>query len=848
MHANLNNTQTLRLGQNGGTVRPSWGQGGPQGLPGVGSAAWTAATPVTTATIRQAPDGTWISSLGNRATRASFDATEQGFWSPVSAVVGSLEQVSQSASYARKDSAPTSLAKFGVLPANTAAQNVTGFTAAQASGLTDFYLPAGTYDYQIAQASALMTFTGKRGVRIHGDGAVLNDTTAHTAQAGFTTTFLFDNCDGVEVTGIKGVGIVLASPTVDLGYRGGTFVRAINGTRHVTVDAELDNWRYGFQTGDYADPTAGLCSDLNIRIRGTKIGYPIAAYRADGIRHDLDVDGVHRICYSAGCYDVRGVAKFKDQYIATIAYLITDCITSGTDVAAQVAPPANPTTSRGSKNIDVVVIDKGSTVVASANHLAGITLSRVDAVEFRNIKVRGYSVSPTGAASVEGGLYVGSDAKAVQTRYPYNWEPSVVLENIDFGGVVDHSASVAADSGVEVYVVTYDYISDAAAAHAATVRNFKVDGFTFLKSSVGGTREWYFWAPGITTPAEFKQVKAPGVSLRVKTRTDVPTLLNQCDMAELKLATPAATAGSAAVVEGKGTTFTTRSWDSGPPTNTVSESAVDVQVFTPGTSTWTKPPGAKSVKVFVIQGGAGGGSGRRGAAGTVRCGGGGGASGGGSEAVFRASDLPATVNVSVFAGGAGGAAVTANDTNGNAGSSSSRSFFGPALATAYLTGGNPGAGAGGTNATGTGGTQSSFAQFTGQKGASASVTGGAGSAAISQNLLGTAGGAGGAGGGITSGDAASAGGDGTVTAQLASMTTPAGGAIGAAGTAATIPIVGVYGPGAAGGGSSIVAAGGAGGAGVAGSGGGGGGASLNGNNSGAGGAGGDGLVVVTTYF
>ncbi len=49
-----------------------------------------------------------------------------------------------------------------------------------------------------------------------------------------------------------------------------------------------------------------------------------------------------------------------------------------------------------------------------------------------------------------------------------------------------------------------------------------------------------------------------------------------------------------------------------------------VDIYTPGSYTWTKPTWAKTVQAILIGGGAGGGSGRRGAAATVRCGGGGG--------------------------------------------------------------------------------------------------------------------------------------------------------------------------------------------------------------------------------
>jgi hypothetical protein len=95
----------------------------------------------------------------------------------------------------------------------------------------------------------------------------------------------------------------------------------------------------------------------------------------------------------------------------------------------------------------------------------------------------------------------------------------------------------------------------------------------------------------------------------------------------------------------------------------------DVQVFNAGLAqTWTKPAGTpKWTEMYIISAGQGGGSGRRGPAGEASVGGGGGASGSALRVVFRTSDLPPTLSVDVGAGGAGGAAVTTDSTNGNPG-------------------------------------------------------------------------------------------------------------------------------------------------------------------------------------
>lgn len=264
-----------------------------------------------------------------------------------------------------------------------------------------------------------------------------------------------------------------------------------------------------------------------------------------------------------------------------------------------------------------------------------------------------------------------------------------------------------------------------------------------------------------------------------------------------------------------------------------------IQFFT-ANGTWTMPEGAKAVHVIAVGGGAGGGSGRRGAAGTVRCGGGGGGGGGLSFRTIPAAVLSATETVTVGTGGAGGTAITANDTDGNAGTGGGLTTFGTHVK-AFTTSG----GGGGTATAGTAG-GSGAGQFAGAAGAAASGSGGVGG--TGPNTSGVGGG--GAGGGITSGDSPSAGGAGSLAVSV-NRGASAGAAINTSATPASAPPVGSAEPGSGGGGGggSIVGVAGSGAAGtIYGAGGGGGGASLNGNNSGAGGAGAVGCVIVITTF
>lgn len=147
--------------------------------------------------------------------------------------------------------------------------------------------------------------------------------------------------------------------------------------------------------------------------------------------------------------------------------------------------------------------------------------------------------------------------------------------------------------------------------------------------------------------------------------------------------------------------------------------AVDVQVFT-ASGTWTKPAGSL-VQVTLVGGGGGGGSGRRGAAATVRSGGGGGGPAGLSSYTYRASELPATVAVTIPASVGGGASVTTDDTNGAAGTAGGTGTFG-----VYLRAAGGGGGGGGTATGATGGAAGGIGTDIGTSGTSGGASGGTG--------------------------------------------------------------------------------------------------------------------------
>ncbi len=423
----------------------------------------------------------------------------------------------------------------------------------------------------------------------------------------------------------------------------------------------------------------------------------------------------------------------------------------------------------------------------------------------------------------------------------------------------------------------YDSVLGALVPHALAFGAAANNG-KWLKT-VGGALAWTALTSadvGLGSVTNDVQLKAADLDADVTLAADSATKIATQHATKTIVGTKVA--GPASAVDNRVAVFdgvTGKTIKDGGATLSTRALLCDIQTFT-GNGTWSKPSGAKTVKVRCVGGGGSGGGGQS-VSSANGDGGGGGGGGACPERMFEATDLTDTIAVTVGAQVAGGV----HDANGNAGNPSS---FGGYL-TAYGGGGGSkgllasgpasGGGGGGSGSAGgagvinvgsvggsprasdtavaaaglgEGGAGGTYAYAHGaaaEAGGGAGGRGGVGGSYVGMNggcsLRGGGGGGGGAEVMVTSASTAGAGGATSVWGNGGGGTAPGG-----AGNAGTSIKSGAGGGGGSGWRSDQVHDGGAGGAGGApGGGGGGGGAARTG---GAGGAGGRGEVRVTTWF
>jgi len=325
-----------------------------------------------------------------------------------------------------------------------------------------------TYNINLSGSNFLALFDNVTDFIIEGNGAVLNDSTQYTTQ-NITSIFWFMGGNNISVTGLKYSGITLTTPSTDMGYYGATFVRTSHGTANITVQSQmLQHLRYGVLSGDYSDYSYGGCSEFNIDLMTNHCGYPYALYYADTVNVNIYADYSHRSAYQAGCIGVSGTIQCKNQYVAPIQCLLTDCFISAGR-------------SRGCKDISLTV------TYLAASWLAGISLSRVDpTIVYENINITTNLVGTDTVSSSIGSFIINSTCTLYQPIYQFDFDPWVHINNITISGTIDRTAQTVNTTLHDIYVLALDYESP---THFATVSNLKFKDLNLLAGTGFGAQQ-----------------------------------------------------------------------------------------------------------------------------------------------------------------------------------------------------------------------------------------------------------------------------------------------------------------------------------------------------------------------
>lgn len=412
-----------------------------------------------------------------------------------------------------------SVKDFGATPGASAATNTAAIRAAFAAS-QNVYFPPG--DYAInwdagANRRNFLTFTDVDGIRISGVGARLVDSTTFLLN-GLNSVFHFSGCKDIDVQ-IGYVGTVMPQPdreasldklgaTVTYFERNETSGRVCD---RIKVNIACDWARYGVRSGDYGVAARGGCTDMDLTVRGTGIGYPVALWNCTVRSVSVEVAEFHRAAYLAG---VQGIGKApvrvscRNEYGAIIAVLVTNALAVGSPLAI-----ADRVTV-GSRNLDISATDTGSTTWKTQTSLTGLAMNYVTNAEvaFEDLSFRFSVRSSDTVAACIGGFTLESAVDPADTPNGFRWEPSVRISNVTVGGTIDRAGQTAATNSLgELYVRAYDG-TDTTFAHVPRVSNFVVEDLTYIKGTVQ-TRPFFIEIPGLVDTMTLSRVRAPGVTV-----------------------------------------------------------------------------------------------------------------------------------------------------------------------------------------------------------------------------------------------------------------------------------------------------------------------------------------------
>lgn len=372
------------------------------------------------------------------------------------------------------------------------------------------FFPDGIYAVDMlneATRTCLYEFIDRKNIRLTGTGAVIYDKTTHTGNY-LSEIFRFVRCEDTYVD-INYDATPLINLHQDLGFIGSTFLYFEDGCVGITVDSTINNARYGIRAGHYSNPEYGWSKGFDVKLRTYKTGYPMATYLADDVKADIDADYVHRAGYFAGMTKGKIDIKVKNNIMTTYHAILTNAIVVN-------SPNQMEQVAKGIEDVDIKVIDTGSTEWLPHLACIGITMSWVAKSVFSDINAKYYVKSSDGIAEQVGGFHIVSTVKAIQTAYEYNWEDFIELSNITASGTIDRSGQTKPTNiAGEIWIEAYDP-DDPTRTHAPKIRNLVLKDIVMIRGATV-SNSVRINVPNLQDTLRIENAKAPLINFDIST-------------------------------------------------------------------------------------------------------------------------------------------------------------------------------------------------------------------------------------------------------------------------------------------------------------------------------------------
>lgn len=177
--------------------------------------------------------------------------------------------------------------------------------------------------YAVNGTGELFTITNGSNIALIGKGTIYDKRSIDSFGAYYYSVFNFINCKGISVD-LCYKHDAWAYDATSLRNKGGSFVKFTGDTSDVTIDAKCSYVRYGVVCGAFTERDNSIMRFADIKVVGEHIGYPVALYRANSVKINVEANQFHRMVYASHADNVDIKACGTTDVGTDVAVLLTD--------------------------------------------------------------------------------------------------------------------------------------------------------------------------------------------------------------------------------------------------------------------------------------------------------------------------------------------------------------------------------------------------------------------------------------------------------------------------------------------------------------------------------------------